>query len=91
MPTPYFDVDPRARFDGWNLDARWNDHNYEWKGNHYMKVAHEPFSGQRPIVVYEGLNGGKVALQFIQSGERIVGPNLITLLYLSSLLPILVK
>ncbi len=75
MPTPYFDVDPRARFDGWNLDGRWNEHNYEWKGNHYMKVAHDPLSGQRPIVVYDGLSGDKVALQFIQSGERIVGLN----------------
>lgn len=38
-----------------------------------MNVPDHPRKGQRPIVVYDGLIGKKVALQFIQSGERIVG------------------
>jgi hypothetical protein len=33
----------------------------------------EPLRGQRPIVVYDGLSGKHVAVQFIQSGTAFVG------------------
>jgi hypothetical protein len=66
-------VNPRARCDGWNFDPRWHEESYEWIGDKYVSSPAMSQKGQRPIVIYQGLPGDRVSLQFIESSSKIVG------------------
>lgn len=85
IPVPKRDeVDHRARFDGWNLDERWHETNYEWKGDRYeeSKSWATPLMGSRPVGAFVGEGSSKdtpLAVQFVDNPQlkRIVGANVI--------------
>jgi hypothetical protein len=72
--TPPRPTDHRARYNGWNLDKRWEITEYNWTGTEYDFVREQtiPQRGERPVIAFLGGSASKktVALQFAQqSGE----------------------
>lgn len=78
IPVPERPVDHRARFDGWNLDPRWEAPEIIWTGEKAIinDKPTTPQKGQRPIVAFIGGPGEQVAVQFVEASGRIVGANI---------------
>lgn len=78
IPVPNRPVDHRARFDGWNLDPRWEEPEIVWTGEKAVvnDMQTTPKKGQRPIVAYVGGPGDQVAVQFVEANKKIVGANI---------------
>jgi len=78
IPSPAYELDHRARFNGWNHDPRWKssvleghfDANDNWVD---VNAAHQTSVGQRPIVVRVGGAGAHAAVQFVQVNKAIAG------------------
>jgi hypothetical protein len=89
VPIPPRECDHRARYNGWNLDERWDIANVDmqWTGNSYENVAlpGRKQKGQRPITVFIGALGSEKsttsAIQFVSANDgEIVGANIVTAL-----------
>lgn len=79
MPLPPRPCDHRSRFNGWNLDPRWQSTSVEWNGESYTTKhpeEQEPAAGQRPIAAIVGGPGAQVAVQF-KGTEKIVGATIV--------------
>lgn len=71
--------DHRSRFNGWNLDPRWQKTSLEWNGTKYDTIHPEeqaPAPGQRPIAAFVGGAGSKVLVQF-KGTDNIVGATVV--------------
>lgn len=83
IPTPPRPTDHRARYNGWNLDARWEVAEYNWTGTEYDFVREQvsPQRGERPVIAFlGGASKDTVALQFAQQtgkAEGIAGANIV--------------
>ena len=75
IPSPPVQLDHRARFNGWNLDARWKSTELNWDGSQYHieSIAATPRRGQRPIVAFVGCVGDLAAIQFVENNSKVVG------------------
>lgn len=80
IPIPFRKSEFYARFDGWNLEAPYNEPTPVWNGSAYdFPVPTQPAKGQRPIVVVATRSGPfekadrNVALSFMQKAGGIVG------------------
>lgn len=65
-----------ARFNGWNFDPRWQTGvpEKQWVGDKYLVTDSPPAKqGLRPIVVFVGGDSDKLAVEFIQNDNKIVG------------------
>lgn len=70
-PSLLSEVDHRARFDGWNMEARWINPDSK------DMFSKESQPAQRPIVACYGGPGDMVAIQFCESNKKIVGANVV--------------
>lgn len=84
VATPPRPCDHRAKYNGWNLDARWGiaDSVMEWTGSAYENVATPGVkqAGQRPVTALVGTSGAASAagVQFVSSDDdEIVGANVV--------------
>jgi len=79
IPSPPREVNHKARFDGWNFEARWEEPEVKWNGQTFdvSAVPTTPAKGQRPIVAYVGGPGALVAVQFVETNKVIVGANVV--------------
>jgi hypothetical protein len=78
IPSPAYELDHRARFNGWNQDPRWQSSVLE---GHFdendvfvdVNAPHQTSAGQRPIVVRVGGVGAHAAVQFVEVNKAIAG------------------
>ena len=78
IPSPPYELDHRARFNGWNKDPRWQSsvkEGYFDENDIFVDVnaPHQLASGQRPIVVRIGGTGTHAAVQFVEVNKAIAG------------------
>lgn len=69
-------MDHKARFKGWNLDARWKEPEIVWNGSSYDIIENPTVAkpGQRPIVANVGGTGSKTLIQFVENSDKqIIG------------------
>jgi len=78
IPSPAYELDHRARFNGWNKDPRWQSSELEGHFNENdefvdVNASHQTSAGQRPIVVRVGGAGAHAAVQFVEVNKAIAG------------------
>lgn len=79
IQLPRRETDHRAKFDGWNLDSRWDSKEAIWNGTSYENPEPQtvPRYGDRPIVAFVGGAGSEVAVEFAERDKIIVGANIV--------------
>jgi hypothetical protein len=79
IQLPQRETDYRAKFDGWNLDNRWDFKESVWNGSTYNNPEPQtvPRNGDRPIVAFVGGAGSDLAVEFAERDKVIVGANIV--------------